>query len=222
MQMAERPAPFLDRQSAEPPPKAPTPVRNGISNAHRSAERPAHGVKLFTPPTPLVSNLARPEIDAPLSLPPAVGASALNLGESPVFTGTVGSTATATYELPNAKGIYRIIHKLAGIRRRSAVTGGKNFVPPKPIHEIQFVLLPGTVPILAQRKKMDLKASIDASGRVTRVELLSPQDEELATLAGYAAGHWSFSPAQLDEQAVPSEIILHFDFNGGSAPAKRR
>jgi hypothetical protein len=221
MQVTERPSPFLDPQSAEPPPKASTPLQNGIGAAQRSADGPAPGVRPFIPPPPLVSNLARRETDAALPSPPAVDAPAIKLRESPAFPGTVGSSATATYELPNPKGIHRIIHKLAGIGRQSAVTGGKDFVPPRPIHEIQFVLLPGSIPILAHRKKIDLKASVDASGRVTRVELLSPRDEELATLAGYAASHWSFSPAQLDEQPVPSEIILHFDFNGSPVPAKR-
>jgi hypothetical protein len=221
MQVTGRPSPFFDLRSAEPSPKAPTPVRNGIGSAQRSVDGPAPGVRSFTPPPPLVSKLARQEVDAELPAPPAVDAPAIKLGESPAFPGTVGSSATATYELPNPKGIHRLIHKLAGIGRQSAITGGKDFVPPRPIHEIQFVLPPGGIPILAQRKKMDLKASVDASGRITRVELLSPRDEELATLAGYAANHWSFSPAQLDEQAVPSEVILHFDFNGGSVPAKR-
>ena len=146
----------------------------------------------------------------------------LKLEESPAFTETILRSATATYEVPNQKGIRRIIHKLAGIRKGSAVTGGKDFVPPKPLREIQFVLQPGASPILARRKEMDLKATVDASGRVTRVELLSPRDADLATLAGYAATHWSFSPAQLDEQAVPSEVILHFDFHRHAVPATRQ
>lgn len=220
-QVIERPSPFLDPRSAPPPPKTPAPARTGTSSANRPADRPAHNVRTFTPPPPLVSKLARRETDAEFPAPPAPGAPTIKNWETPAFTRTLGSSAIATYEVPNPKGIHRIFHKLAGIGKQSAVTGGKDFVPPKAIHEIQFVLPPGGIPILAQRKKMDLKASVDASGRVTRVELLTPRDEELATLAGYAARHWSFSPAQLDEQAVPSEIILHFDFNGGPVPAKR-
>ena len=61
---------------------------------------------------------------------------------------------------------------------------------------------------------MDLKATVDASGRVTRVELLSPKDEELVRLAAYAAGTWSFVPAKVNDRAVPSEVILHFTFSG--------
>ena len=218
--VTERPSPFLDQPSAEPPPKTPAPVRNGVASAKRS-DRPAPGVRPFTPPPPLVSNLAKQQRDAALPAAPPIEAPAIKLGESLAFSLTVGSSATATYELSKPKGIHRVIQKLAGIGRQSPVTGGKDFVPPKPIHQIQFVLPPGGIPILAQWKKMDLKASVDALGRITRVELLSPRDEELATFAGYAASHWSFSPAQLNEQAVPSEIILHFDFNGSPVPAKR-
>ena len=221
MQVTERPSPFLDPLSAQPPPKAPAPARNWIGSAQRPVDGPVPGVRSFTPPPPLVSKPARQEMDAELPAPPATNAPEIKLGGSLAFPETAGRSATATYESPNPNGIRRMINKLAGIGRRSAVNGGKNFVPARPIHEIAFMLPPGAIPILAQRKKMDLRASVDASGRVTRVELLSPRDEELATLAGYAASHWSFSPAQLDGQAAPSEIILHFDFNGGPAAAKR-
>ena len=102
-QVTERPSPFFDLRSAEPPPKAPTPVPNGIGNAHQSVDRPTHGVKPFIPPPPLVSNLARREMDAALPVPPVFDAPAIKLAESRAFTGTVGSTATATYEMPNPK-----------------------------------------------------------------------------------------------------------------------
>lgn len=59
---------------------------------------------------------------------------------------------------------------------------------------------------------MDLKASVDETGRVTRVQLLSPKDEELVDVAAQAAGNWPFVPAKLDHIAVPSEVILHFTF----------
>ena len=64
---------------------------------------------------------------------------------------------------------------------------------------------------------MDLKASVDASGRVTRVELLSPLDEDLVKLAAYAANGWRFAPAALNDQPVSGEIILHFSFDTKSA-----
>jgi len=68
-----------------------------------------------------------------------------------------------------------------------------------------------------QKKRMDLKASVDASGRVTSVELLSPLDEELVKLAAYAANEWRFAPAALNNQPVSGKIILHFSFDTKSA-----
>jgi hypothetical protein len=139
-----------------------------------------------------------------------------------MLTGVPGTTATATYEPASPRGIRRIFHRLTGNRKGAAVTGGKDFVPPKPTRAIQFVLPPGSSAALANNKEVDVKAEIDATGRVTRVELLSPRDEELATLAGYAASHWSFTPAKLEDRAVPGEVILHFDFSGSPASAKAR
>jgi hypothetical protein len=61
---------------------------------------------------------------------------------------------------------------------------------------------------------MDLRASVDQTGRVTRVELLSPKDEELIRVAADAAGSWPFVPAKVNDVATPSEVILHFTFTG--------
>jgi len=213
--VSERPSPFSSPQGPVPPdPQAA--VRNAHGNLTRSAAKPSHLARSFTPPAPLVPNLTGPKTDAALPAPPAIGVSAPNVGLP--FAGTIGSTATATWETSNPKGIRRIITKLPGLRRHNVVAGGKDFVPPRPIHELQFVLPPGGVPALAQKKQMDLKASIDASGHVTRVELLSPRDEELVTLAAYAANHWNFTPARVDDQPVPGEVILHFHFDSNPSP----
>ncbi len=211
--VSERPSPFTTPQLPEQPgPQAA--AKN--SPVKRAAAKPGHRAKLFTPPATLVPNLTARKADAALPAPPAIGTAAPNV-DLP-FAGTIGNTATATWESPSPKGVRRIINKLPGLRRHSVVAGGKEFVPPRPIHEVQFVLPPGGIPALARTKQMDLKASIDASGHVTRVELLSPRDEELVTLAAYAANHWSFAPARLDEQPVPGEVILHFHFDSNPAP----
>jgi TonB family protein len=60
---------------------------------------------------------------------------------------------------------------------------------------------------------MDLKATVNESGRVTRVQLLSPKDEELVRLAAYAASAWPFVPAKVNDRAVPGDVILHFTFS---------
>jgi TonB family protein len=63
------------------------------------------------------------------------------------------------------------------------------------------------------RGTMDLKATVNESGRVTRVQLLSPKDEELVRLAAYAASAWPFVPAKVNDRAVPGDVILHFTFS---------
>jgi len=93
---------------------------------------------------------------------------------------------------------------------KTCCVGTATFEPP-PAREISLVLPPEAGAALA-RGTMDLKASVDESGRVTRVELLSPKDEELVRLASYAAGAWPFLPARINDKAVPGEVILHFTF----------
>ena len=61
---------------------------------------------------------------------------------------------------------------------------------------------------------MDLRAFVDQSGRVTRVQLLSPKSEELVDVAANAASNWPFIPAKLNDMTIPSEVILHFTFGG--------
>lgn len=87
----------------------------------------------------------------------------------------------------------------------------KGFVAARPAREITLVL-PAEARAILTQNRMDLKASVDESGRVTRVQLLAPKDEELVRLASYAASDWPFVPAKLNDKAVPSEVILHFNF----------
>jgi TonB family protein len=87
----------------------------------------------------------------------------------------------------------------------------EGFLPPKPKREITL-LLPKEARALLRDGRMDLKASVDESGRVTRVELLTPKEEELVRLASYAASDWSFTPARVNEKTVPSEVLMHFNF----------
>jgi len=61
---------------------------------------------------------------------------------------------------------------------------------------------------------MDLRAFVDESGRVTRVQLLSPKDERLVDAAANAASNWPFVPAKLNDISIPSEVTLHFNFGG--------
>ncbi len=137
----------------------------------------------------------------------------------PALIATTCCDATATYEPVKPKGFTRLVGKVPGLRRLDrSRTDDPRFVPPRPLHDVRFAVPAHSIPALARTERMDLKATLDASGRVSRVELLAPRDEDLVSLAADAARAWSFTPAQFDGHPVPSEIVLHFSFADGSAP----
>jgi hypothetical protein len=165
-------------------------------------------------PAPLASNATGRTLSAASPIPPAIEPPAPVAGPLPLFDQTMCCAATASYEPSRPNRFKRLIHEVPGLRKLNpSGADGKGFVPARPLHDIQISLPPSTRTVLMQRKQMDVKASVDASGRVTRVELLSPRDEYLVKLASYNATGWRFAPAELNDHAVSSEIILHFRFD---------
>jgi TonB family protein len=213
----ERPSPFSSPLAAEQS-EPQTPAGTRSADSLRSASRAQVAMKPFTMPATSAINLKGRTLSPALPPPPAIRQSAPEASQLPPFGKTMCYTATATYEPARPSGFQRVILKVPGLRRLNpAHTGGKGFVPPRPIQDIQFALPLDASPVLMQKKRMDLKASVDASGRVTSVELLSPPDEELVKLAAYAANRWRFAPAALNDQPVSGKIILHFSFDTKSA-----
>ncbi|HLK49462.1 MAG TPA: energy transducer TonB [Bryobacteraceae bacterium] len=137
---------------------------------------------------------------APAAIPPVV------VRQRPCCIGT------AFLEPAKPARLKRLFRRLPGLGRiGQPAEAEEGFTAAKPAREISLVLPPEARASLPDGR-MDLKASVDESGRVTRVELLSPKDEELVRLASYAASDWPFKPARLNDKAVPSEVILHFNF----------
>jgi hypothetical protein len=212
----ERPSPFSSRPAAALP-ALPTPARPRSADSLQSLSLAEVATKPFTIPLAPAINVKARTLSPLLPPPPTLGQSTPVAGQLPRFLETMCCTATATYEPVRPSGLQRMIHKVPGLRRLNpSSTGVKGFIPPRPIHDIQFVLPPDASPALMQKKRMDVKASVDASGRVTRVELLSPRDEDLVTLAAYAANGWRFAPAELNDEFVPAKVILHFSFDTNS------
>ena len=86
---------------------------------------------------------------------------------------------------------------------------------PRPIHRVEpepsFTLHPFIVPEV----QINVRVSIDRSGRVIRAESLSRGNalmEHLSKIAVQAARQWTFSPARREGKNVPSEIMLQFQF----------
>jgi TonB family protein len=169
--------------------------------------------KVLKPFNPRVADTSRDRV-APLPGPPALA----SIPPKPIPGLTVGHktccVGTATFEPAKPARVQRVLGKIPGLRRiHQNPDGVEGYVAPHPAREISMVLTPESRAILP-RGTMDLKATVDESGHVTRVQLLSPKDEELVRLAAYAANAWPFVPAKVNDKPVPGDVILHFTFAG--------
>jgi hypothetical protein len=211
----DRPSPFSsphESQGVEP-----EQVVQPSSHPSGVAGSPFHaGTRSFEPPRPIMRGSSAERLFAgELPLPPEIKEPSASTAANRVFERAPCCIATATYEPAKLSRLQRVIGKVPGLRKFEPYTGGgEGFVPPQALHQITFVLPAGASPLLMERKRMNLKASVDQNGNVTRVELLSLPDEDLLTLAAYAARQWQFLPARRNNKVVASEIILHFRFEG--------
>lgn len=211
--LAARPSPFLNPPSADrqqlpaseaAPAPAPTRSADKTDKKVRKRLKPFYLSTTQSERDRVVTRLPAPP---ELTLRPA-GASALP------FAQRVCCVGTATAEPARPARLQRVLRKVPGIRRlHQSPETEEGFVPARPSRTITMVLPPQTRSVLPEGS-MELKASVNETGGVTRVELLSPKDEELVRLSAYAASEWKFVPAQVADRPVPSEVILHFDFRG--------
>lgn len=221
------PGPTAGLASAPLPSVAPTgepPELQLMQNSARMRRQPTTSppgksvaradVKSFHPPAPgsgppvsgqsPVEALAPPPILAPAPLNAPAGLPADKLYE----------TATITYEPMRPPALERVFQKLPGLRRlqRFEEGDGKDFVPAKPRHQLAFLVPAATGRERASRKPVNLKVSLDESGKVTRVEQLSKGP--MAGVAAHAALAWQFTPARWKDKPVASEVIVHLRFGG--------
>jgi hypothetical protein len=211
----DRPSPFaVPHEPEEVKPEQmvqPSSHPSGVAGSRFPA-----GTRSFEPPRPIMrGSSAEHQFAGELPLPPEIKEPSASPAANQVFERAPCCIATATYEPAKLSRLQRVMGKVPGLRKFERYTaGGEGFVPPQALHQITFVLPAGASPLLMERKRMNLKASVDQNGNVTRVELLSLPDEELVTLAAYAAKEWQFRPARRNNKAVASEIVLHFRFEG--------
>jgi Gram-negative bacterial TonB protein C-terminal len=208
--MPERPSPF------RPPPtiERPAPARTQSARSREFASKSRSARRPFIMPPSLASNATGRAFSLNPSAPATVEPSASGAGPLLPVNETMCCVASASYELSRPNRLKRLIHEVPGLRKLNpSRADDKGFVAPRPLHEIQIFLPPDTSALLTQKKQVDVRASVDASGRVTRVELLSPRDEYLVKLAAYNASGWRFAPAELNDHPVSSEVILHFSFD---------
>lgn len=193
--------------SATPPPSAVTqPVRSKLAAKLEADRKP---LKTFVPK---IGDTPSDRV-ALLPQPPALPAIPQGPASSRILGYKTCCVGTATFEPARPALVRRMLGRVPGLRRiHQSPANTDGYVGPRPVREINLVL-PPEVRASLTRGTMDLKATVNESGHVTRVQLLSPKDEELVRLAAYAASTWPFVPAKINDEAVPGEIILHFTFN---------
>jgi hypothetical protein len=89
------------------------------------------------------------------------------------------------------------------------------YIPPKPLRQVQPVLPPNIRSIVPRRMRVQVRVSIDQNGKIVSAEPVSAGPAPgnlLGTLAANAARLWLFEPARSNSRAVPSEVIVNFDF----------
>lgn len=216
-----RPSPFLSGSETEPQqpvlsqpaPIAPAPFAAAPPTRAKAALRPEEDRKPLKRFIPTFADTSHDRL-APLPGPPALPVITQNPAPSVILGHKTCCVGTATFEPARPALVRRMLGKVPGVRRiHQSPADTDGYVAPRPAREINLVLPPEARAVLT-RGTMDLKATVNESGHVTRVQLLSPKDEELVRLAAYAAGSWPFVPAKVNDEAVPSEVILHFTFSG--------
>jgi hypothetical protein len=132
---------------------------------------------------------------------------------------------TVNAEPVPANRFTRFVGKVPLLRR---LKQPREYVPPKPIHEVRPVLSTHEQQSLTESVPLDVKVYVAESGKVEYAEPLreiTQRQRPLAAAAVYAARRWTFTPARTGEQKIPGEVILHFRFKPDatvalSTPAK--
>jgi hypothetical protein len=211
-----RPSPFSDLHEADRQQvrsviiTQPTPPVHAASATADTVRKP---LKPFIPkPADRLSAQNSRDRALPLPAPPSLATNISPASPPALSRKPPCCLGTAYLEPAKPTGFHRVLRRVPGLRRIGQhPEGEEGFVGAKPKRDITLMLPPESRAILRDGR-MDVKASVDESGRVTRVELLAPKDEELVRLASYAASDWSFTPARVNEKMVPSEVIMHFNF----------
>ena len=178
-----RPSPFpggaeselLQPALARPAPIAPAPSAAAQSIRAKPSLRPTEDRKLLKTFVPTVADISRDRI-APLPGPPALPVIPQNPAPGLILAQKTCCVGTATFEPARPALLKRVLGKVPGLRRiHQNPANADGYLPPRPARPISMVLPPETGAALTQGT-MDLKATVNESGRVTRVELLSPKN----------------------------------------------
>jgi hypothetical protein len=215
----KRPAPAKRepaiRAAVEPPAFRPSPVGSASRRGSREFTAPSP-----EPAKPIVARAALP--DPPAIQPP--GAPTLDRGKEFLKTiapaSDAGARAGADSTLRvDAEPVPHLGRNIPLIGKRSPRS---DYVPPVPAAKSAALSLPHRE--VAREVNIDVKVYVNSSGKVDYAELLSnvpKADSDLAALVVFSARRWEFVPAREGNEAVPGEVILHYQFGPGAVPTTR-
>jgi TonB family protein len=98
-------------------------------------------------------------------------------------------------------------------------TLGKTLTPPNVIQEVRPYAPEGIRNRIGGRRiVVDVMVSIDRNGRPGRVKIIKPSGADslhsyLSQRAAEAVRQWKFQPARIDQQAIPAELTIRFQFH---------
>lgn len=194
---APKPAPALHQPPLRPPvfkaaiapigPAQPTADQNSASWQH------------FHPPTPA----APAQVAETAPVPPPV-IPRTPVPSQPTAESSVSLESVESGTLGRAFGKIPFLHH---------ARSGENFVPPQAVSSFAPKVPHDLARELTGPLPVDLKLTVDKSGRVSSVEIISHQTPtEFVRLAGDAAYDWKFEPARLKDKPISSDVIAHFRF----------
>ncbi len=134
---------------------------------------------------------------SPLDAPPPLAAAIVS-SQPPLPPAALGALAPPAAEVtwqPARNGVFR-----RALRKIAA----EAYTPAIPVRKV-------APPAAPDGGEVDVKVFIDASGNVSRAQVLT-KTSPLAAAALEAARQWRFDPARRRDQPAASEMLLHFHF----------
>ena len=210
----------------------PTPPKLPVPHAWKPA--PAKGSADDLPPSSAARSSAEPQRPSPFQPPSkpeaapmeAIAAPAPTPSSAPVNAAPPARAPEPRVEVSAepvpASRLSRVVHHIPLLRRIRK--DQQATVPPAPLREVKPPFSAAQRQGLHTELPVDVHVYITDSGKVDFAELLDTRaaahHRDLADEAVFAARRWSFRPARMGSENVPSEAILHFRFKAEEPPAQ--
>lgn len=207
-----RPDPLLDIGRPAPRIAAPVETAEAKPPAAEPADPPTEAAQAARPPeTPA----ARTETPAPA---PQIHIAAPPQTQPPQARTTPDAPVGEPQPAPAKPESTQAAQPAGPVSPPDAAGLEVDYVGPKPVRSVRPAMSPTIRRLIDSVVQVDINVAIDATGKVTDARPTRPYkgiSGYLAQLAAGSARMWRFSPATRNNQPVPSEYLLRFEFRKG-------